>query len=66
MAFGHYGEYKMSSLQFDGFHRLPTATLRKLLDKQLRKASNSTYVPTARMRTIGTLRMVLRTRGVKV
>ncbi len=48
--------------QIDGFYRLPTATLKKLLQQHLRKAANSAYIPTARMRTIGNLRTVIRTR----
>lgn len=52
--------------QIDGFHTLTTATLHALLTKHLRKASASAHVPTALMRTIGSLRRVLRLRGENV
>ncbi len=58
----------MSQLQIDGFHRLPTVTLRKRLTEHLEAVRRSphTYVATARMRTIGNLRQVLRLRGEQV
>ena len=58
----------MSQRQIDLFHRLPTATLHKRLTEHLEAVRRSphTYVATARMRTIGNLRTVLRLRGETV